>query len=107
MSSQWKEAERRIAALLGGRRVPITGRERGDVPDIEHPALSIEVKHRKKLPSLPMKAMEQADAASKDSGKPSLVVLHQHGQPYEQALIIMRLGEFRLLEERARRKTTQ
>ena len=47
----WKQAERRIAKLLGGRRIPITGRQRGDVPDIEHDALSIEVKSRKALPA--------------------------------------------------------
>lgn len=40
----WKRNERRIADLLGGRRVPITGRARGDVPDIDHAAFSIECK---------------------------------------------------------------
>ncbi len=42
----WKQAERRIAAILGGRRIPVSGRGRGDNPDIEHPALSVEVKAR-------------------------------------------------------------
>jgi hypothetical protein len=46
----WKTAERRIAKELGGTRVPVTGRGRGDVPDIEHPALSVEVKSRRRLP---------------------------------------------------------
>jgi hypothetical protein len=32
----WKRAERRIAEQLGGRRVPESGRQRGDAPDIEH-----------------------------------------------------------------------
>jgi len=27
----WKQAERRVARLLGGRRVLVTGRQRGDV----------------------------------------------------------------------------
>jgi hypothetical protein len=34
----WKQAERRIADLLGGQRIPVTGRQRGDTPDIEHAA---------------------------------------------------------------------
>jgi len=42
----WKQAERRIAAILGGRRIPVSGRGRGDNPDIERPSLSVEVKAR-------------------------------------------------------------
>jgi hypothetical protein len=45
----WKAAERRIATLLGGKRVPVNGR--GDEPDVAHPWLAIEVKHRASLPS--------------------------------------------------------
>lgn len=40
----WKACERRVAEVLGGVRVPITGRQRGATPDVEHAALSIEVK---------------------------------------------------------------
>ncbi len=47
----WKQAERRIAAILGGRRIPVSGRGRGDNPDIEHPALSVEVKARASFPA--------------------------------------------------------
>ncbi len=31
----WERTERRIAALLGGTRVPVTGRQRGNAPDSE------------------------------------------------------------------------
>lgn len=47
----WKTAERRIAAILGGRRVPVSGRGRGDGPDIAHPLLSIEVEDRASFPA--------------------------------------------------------
>ena len=43
----WKACERKVAALLGGKRVPVSGRARGHSPDIEHERLSIEVKSRK------------------------------------------------------------
>ena len=46
----WKACERRVAEILGGVRVPVTGRQRGVAPDIEHETLSIEVKSRKSLP---------------------------------------------------------
>ena len=41
---RWKQVERDVAADFGGKRVPVTGRQRGDAPDIEHPDFSIEVK---------------------------------------------------------------
>ncbi len=44
--TRWKGTERRVAALLGGRRVPVSGRGRGDAPDIAHPWLALEVKDR-------------------------------------------------------------
>lgn len=103
MSKIWKEAERRIARLLGGQRVPITGRARGSSPDIDHDKYSIEVKHRESYPDWLMEAFEQADMARKVSGdneKISLVILHEKGQPYTDCLTLMRLRDMIALEER-------
>jgi hypothetical protein len=47
--TRWKATERRIAALLGGRRVPVSGRGRGDQPDVAPPWFSLEVKDRDTL----------------------------------------------------------
>lgn len=102
MGKLWKAAERKIAALLGGRRVPITGRTRGDSPDIEHERYSIEVKHRESLPEWLMDAFAQADSAGKkDSKTPplSLVILHQKGQKYEDSLALMRVRDIMALEK--------
>ena len=46
--SNWKNFERRVAAKLGGKRIPITGRKG---LDIDHPTLDIECKYRKQLPA--------------------------------------------------------
>ena len=89
----WKQAERRIAKLLGGRRIPVTGRQRGDVPDIEHDTLSIEVKSRKALPAWLLGALNQAQAASKN-GKVPVGVLHQDRAPYAESLVMLRLEDF-------------
>ena len=86
----WKACERRVAELLGGKRVPVSGRTRGDCPDVEHPTLSIECKSRKKLPAWLEDAMKQAEACARDGQLP-LIVLHQDGQRYQDALIVMRL----------------
>jgi hypothetical protein len=60
--TDWKRTERKVAALLGGVRVPVSGRARGDAPDVAHARLSIEVKSRKELPAWLMDAMVQAEA---------------------------------------------
>jgi hypothetical protein len=88
----WKRAERRIAELLGGHRVPVSGRQRGDAPDVDHPTLSIEVKTRKSIPAWIEDAMKQAEASARD-GQVPVAVLHQSGQRYRDALLVMRLGD--------------
>jgi hypothetical protein len=87
----WKTAERKIAAILGGRRIPVSGR--GDNPDIEHPALSVEVKARASFPAGLEDAMRQAELSARD-GKTPAVVLHQDRRRYPDALVVCRLSEF-------------
>jgi hypothetical protein len=90
----WKRTERRrIAALLGGQRVPITGRARGDVPDVAHDTLSIECKHRLSIPAWLTDALAQAEAAAAPDQLP-IVVVHQHGSRYDRALVVLRLSAF-------------
>ncbi len=97
----WKACERRIAQLLGGQRVPVSGRTRGDAPDVTHERLSIEVKSRKTLPAWLLDALAQARAATKD-GRVPVAVLHQDGQQYWDALVVTRLADFvRMLEKEA------
>ena len=94
----WKATERAVALRLGGRRVPVTGRGRGDAPDVAHDTLSIEVKHRAALPAWLLGALAQAQAASRD-GKVPVAVLHERGRPYDDALCVLRLADLaRLLD---------
>ena len=90
----WKAVEREVARRLGGRRVPITGRQRGDVPDIEHDWLAIEVKHRGKLPAWLENAMQQAELCSENGRKLPIAVLHEAGQWHGYDLVVMRLESF-------------
>ena len=69
----WKASERRIAAILGGERVPVTGRERGSAPDVEHEVFAIEHKYGKVLSSRFQTAIEQAQAAAEGTDKLPLV----------------------------------
>jgi len=89
----WKATERKIAAVLGGRRIPVTGRARGDAPDVAHPWLSVEVKHWAQLPARVTAAMRQAEAAA-HPGQLPIAVIHGAGERIQRALVVMRLGEF-------------
>lgn len=97
----WKKAELVLARLLGGERVPVTGRVRGWAPDIEHPTLALEVKTRKRMPVLLADGMDQAVKAAgwyERKGKgyrmPALVI-HEDGSHYDNALVVVRLRDAR------------
>ena len=88
----WKNTERKIAKRLGGERVPITGRQRGDVPDVKHDIYSLEIKHRKELPKWIHDAMNQAKAAVRGAQVP-VVVLHEAGRRHDDDYVIFRLSD--------------
>lgn len=86
----WKESERRVAAMLGGSRVPVSGR--GDGPDVAHDVFAIEVKCRRSTPDWLLSAMAQAEAACV-GGKVPLVALHRPGDRHADALAVLRLRD--------------
>ncbi len=91
--ARWKRAERTIADRLHGQRVPVSGRGRGDAPDIRHPWLSIEVKTRKALPAWLKEAMSQAVAAAGVSQLP-IAVLHEVGDRHADDIVCLRLADW-------------
>ena len=94
----WKRTERAVADRLGGQRVPVSGRARGDAPDIRHPLLSLEVKHRKSLPAWLLNAMQQAVAYA-DPEQIPVAVLHQHGSRHDTDLCVMTLADLAALHK--------
>ena len=91
----WKQYERRLAKYIGhAERVPVTGRQRGSAPDIEHAWLAIEAKYRKKLPDWIKDAMSQAKASARGCQAP-VVIMGEKGEETGKSLIIMELHEFR------------
>ena len=90
---RWKRTERKVAALLGGRRVPVSGRGRGDAPDVDHRWLAVEVKDRASLPAWLLDAIAQAEACAGPHQLP-VGVLHAAGQRHEWDLVVLRLGDF-------------
>jgi len=96
----WKAEERALAAILGGERVPVSGRTRGWAPDVKHPIYAIEVKSRKSQLVLIQEMMDQAVKASawsvrRDEGaRVPLGIYHVQGTHYDSSLVFMRLKDF-------------
>ena len=66
----WKAEERWWASKYGGKRVPVTGRQRGDAPDVAHPFFAFEIKYGKtNVPNRLVNALDQA-AKSGQQTKP-------------------------------------
>jgi hypothetical protein len=87
----WKSVELRIAKFLGTHRNPINGR--GDIADVEHEKISIEVKHRKTLPTWLHEAYNQAAKVAKD--RIPVVILHEKQQRIEDCYCVIRLNDLR------------
>ena len=91
----WKACERRVAKYIGGERVPVTGRQRGDAPDIDHNWLSVEVKYRARLPAWIHDAMDQAKASMKGPRQMPCVILCEKGKETGESYIMFRLSDAR------------
>jgi hypothetical protein len=94
MDKPWKATERATARLLGGVRVPITGRQRGSAPDVEHDHLSIECKHRRVMPQWIKDALDQAVAASDGRQRLPIVVIHEHGKRHLDDVVMVSMRDW-------------
>ena len=94
--STWKRHEREWADMLGGKRVPVSGRQRGDQPDIQHPRFSVEVMAGLVLSTRVLTAMEQAIAAMKDGQTPIVCISNRKkgGQNTSAKYVLMRAEDF-------------
>ncbi len=93
--ASWKRWERVIAKFIGGERVPVSGRARGDAPDIDHAWLSVECKHTSgTLPKLWYKARAQAEASARGNQLP-VQIYTEKGMNVGDAFIVMRLSDFK------------
>jgi hypothetical protein len=88
-----KQFELAIAKRLGCKR------NHFEKEDLKHGLLSIECKHREKLPTTVMKWITQAEEAATENKIP-IVVAHQRQQKYEDSLVIMRLSSLEELLDR-------
>ena len=71
----WKAIEKRVAEILGGERVGVTGL---NTEDVSHDIFSVEVKHGKSIPKFVTEAFKQCKR-NRPADKIPLVVLHATG----------------------------
>lgn len=91
----------KVARALGGERVPVTGRtgQRGaEVPDIEHEAWALEVKHKGTVPAWLLSAMKQAKGSVKDHHLAPVVVVHPAGARIDDSLCVLPLASLLRLQ---------
>ncbi len=83
----FKAAERQVAKLLGGKRVGHLGGA-----DVLAGDVAAEVKVRGQLPRWLVEAMDQAEGHAGERWP--IVVLHQRGKQYKDALVVTRLSHW-------------
>lgn len=91
----WKRSERRIADILGGQRVPVSGRGRGDQPDVDGVSfggrrLAIEHKYGARLiGSRLLLALDQARAARRSPTDIAAVTVEETGHGQSNVRLIL------------------
>ena len=89
----WKNAERRAAGLVDGKRHVRTSRHEA-APDVDGGRFSVEAKWRTRLPKLLTGAMAQAERFA-SPGRPPLVVIFEKRK--RSGFAVMRTDDFRRL----------
>ncbi len=106
--STWKKWERWWAETLGGEKtgakpIPVTGRQSGDVPDVETIKFAVEVKAGKVVSSRTIKAVDQAMKAGRATGKiPIVAQTHKINENKALHLVTLDLATFLMLTEHVR-----
>lgn len=89
----WKSYERRVARLLGGRRIPVTGIGRGD-RDVEAGPFWYQAKLRRALPSWLFEWLDGIVITAQAANKIGVVVLKTPGMQVRDSLVVLRLGDW-------------
>ena len=95
MDRSWKAFERRIAALVGGRRIPVTGERDG--ADVIAGPFVYQAKLRRGLPSYLRAWVRGIVAAGERKNAVGVVVWKAPRQKDDDALVVLRLRDFQEL----------
>ena len=95
MSTRWKVFERQCAVLMGGRRRPVTGLDRGD-GDVFTPMFEIQCKSRTGQPAYVKRWLAEICATAARRDRIGVIVWKEpiQGHQIGDALVIMRFSDF-------------
>jgi hypothetical protein len=89
----WKAAERRVAADLGGHRIPVTGIDR-DGADVVTPLFHVQVKLRRSLPAWLWDWLRGIRTSAAPQGRVGVLILKKPRQRDAEGLVVMAYGDF-------------
>jgi hypothetical protein len=89
----WKAAERRCAADLQGRRIPVTGIDR-DGADVESSLFCVQVKLRASLPAWLWSWLDGIRGTAIPKGKIGILLLKRPRQADVDGLVVLAYGDF-------------
>jgi hypothetical protein len=90
----WKSYERRVAADLGGVRIPVTGIDRHGA-DVVTPLFDVQVKLRRSLPAWLWRWLAGIVATAEGHGKVGVLVLRTPRMEDRDALVVLRMTDWR------------
>jgi hypothetical protein len=96
--STWKNWERRVAARLGGRRIPVSGIDRHGA-DVESNVFCYQVKLRQGMPAYLLDWLAGICATATCRGKVGVVIWKTpgRGRPDDDAVVVLRLRDWTAL----------
>jgi hypothetical protein len=89
----WKDAERRVARDLGGRRIPVTGIDRHGA-DVLTGLFAVQVKIRKCFPVYIWDWLEGIVGDATTTGRVGILILKKPRQRDADGLVVMRYADF-------------
>ena len=93
MDKSWKAFERRIAARVGGKRIPVTG-ERDGADVVVDGVFCYQAKLRRGVPSYLRDWLRGITAAGERSGTTGVVIWKQPGARDDDAVVVLRMRDW-------------
>jgi hypothetical protein len=100
----WKKFERRCCRALGTERIPVTGERHG--ADGQTDRFALQFKLRRSLPSWLFAWLGGIVATAERTGRIGVLVLKQPRMRDDDALVVVRWGDWVALQRADRRGTT-
>lgn len=90
---RWKAVERRVAKKLGAVRIPVTGERDG--ADLSNALFAYQVKSRATIPGWLTTWLAGITGTAARDARIGALILHRPGQDVDDAVVVVRLKDWR------------